>query len=99
MTDLEKSIGDMVRRIVREELAAVVTKPAAEYLSTAEAAELARVAPGTIRRWIREQRIEQHRAGREVRVKRADLEKLLRTKRPANDDGLTPEQQAARDFG
>jgi excisionase family DNA binding protein len=98
MTDLEKSIGDMVRRIVREELASVVAKPPTEYLSTSEAAELARVAPGTIRRWIREERLDRHKAGREVRVKRDQLEQLLRSdRRPAND--LTPEELALRDFG
>jgi excisionase family DNA binding protein len=98
MTDLEKSIGDMVRRIVREELATVASKPPTEYLSTSEAADLARVAPGTIRRWIREERLDRCKAGREVRVKRDQLELLLRSdRRPAND--LTPEELALRDFG
>lgn len=99
MTDLDQALRETIRKIVREEVEAALADIATptEFLSTGEAAELARVAPGTIRRWIREHRLEQHRAGREVRVKRADVEQLLRSgKRPAND--LTPEQQAERDF-
>ena len=100
---LEESMRETIRAIVRDEVDRALAAHAvpAEYLSTGEAAELARVAPGTIRRWIREHRLEQHRAGREVRVRRAELENLLRSgRRPANDaTDLTPEQQALRDFG
>ena len=94
MSDLEQ----LVRSIVRDELAKA--KPAndvTEFLSTTEAAEFASVAPGTIRRWIREGKLRDHRAGRLVRVLRTDLEKLL--KEPWQVDSLTPEQRARREFG
>lgn len=71
--------------------------PADSYLSTVHAAELADVAPGTIRRWIREGRLVGHRAGRKVCVRRSELEQLLRSDRGAGN--MTPEQLAARDFG
>lgn len=94
---LEAAIESVVRRVVREELARML--PArAEYLSPAAAAELAEVAPGTIRRWIRAGHLKAHHAGRAVRIKRDDLERFLAADRQVANN-LTPEQLAARDFG
>lgn len=96
-TELAALAIGLIRKIVREEVEAATPT---EFLSTGEAAELARVAPGTIRRGIREHRLEQHRVGREVRVKRAAVEALLRRDaKPANIAEFTPEEQARRDFG
>ncbi len=99
MTDLEATI----RSIVRDELAkATAAAKPDEYLSTRAAAELADVAAETIRRWVRIGKLAEHRAGRCVRVSRADLERMLRegSRRVANaDPRLTPEQIADRDFG
>jgi excisionase family DNA binding protein len=72
-----------------------------QYLSTRQAAELAGVAQGTIRRWIRAGRLRAAGAGRLVRVRRADVEALLRsggTRARAAAD-MTPEQLAAARFG
>lgn len=99
MTDLESSLRTMIRAIVREEIqSAIDDARGAEYLSTQDAAELARVAEGTIRRWIRERRLPGKRAGRCMRILRSDLENLLRSgSEPSND--LSPEEMARREFG
>jgi len=55
-----------------------------EYLTVAEAATLLRVAPSTIRRWIREGDVPAHRIGRRrVALRRADLASLITPARPA----------------
>jgi excisionase family DNA binding protein len=69
-----------------------------EYLSTQAAAEFAKVATGTIRRWVKNGKLREHRAGRLVRVSRTDLQRLLREGRPRNDSA-TPEQVARRKYG
>lgn len=99
MTDLESQLRTMIRSIVREEIDAIKREHASdEYLSTARAGELADVAEGTIRRWIREGRLPGRKAGRCLRVLKSDLEQLLRSGATANDDE-TPEQIARREFG
>lgn len=94
---LESDLRELVRGVVREELARLRPSPE-EYLSPAVAARIARVAASTIRRWIRQGRITGHKAGRAVRIRRADLESFLRSGGNAEID-LTPEQLADRDFG
>lgn len=100
---LTAAIVELVRAEVdRRVSAALAERPAATaYLSTAAAAAHAEVAPGTIRRWIREGRLVEHRAGRELRVSRAELEQLLGRgiRAPGPGRELTPEQLAARRFG
>ena len=55
-----------------------------EYLSVTEAAELLRVAPSTIRRWIREGDVPAYRIGRRrVALRRADLATLVTPTKPA----------------
>ncbi len=100
MSELEAELRELVRRIVREEVGPLLADAARvdEFLSTRAAARFADVATGTIRRWIREGRLVGHRAGRVVRVRRADLESLLREGRRKTPE-LTPEQRALRDFG
>lgn len=101
-TDLQEALGAYIRTVAREEIekSQVKTHPG-EYLSTSEGAELARVTQGTIRRWIREGLLHAHRAGRELRVKRHELEELMKPgkrRQRSNDHLLTPEALAARDF-
>ena len=91
MTDLEQ----IIRSIVRDELAKA-TPANDEYLTTAEAAKVAKVTEGTVRRWARLGKLTTHRAGRVVRVRRSDLVELMRA---ADAPGLSPEAMAARDFG
>lgn len=98
MTAIEQGLRDLIAQVVREELDRRAKSSAApEYLSTKEAAAVAHVASGTIRRWLREGKLIEHRAGRVVRVARADLDRLLHGTRRHNDD-LSPEELAARAF-
>lgn len=102
MTTLESGLREMVRELLREELGkavATVTPRTDEYLSTHSAASMAGVTDGTIRRWVREGRLQRHgKPPRILRVLRSDVETLLRTggHRPANDS--TPEELAAQAF-
>ena len=96
MTDqLTDLIADMVKAEVARQLAA--RDSVDEYLSVRSAADLADVAPGTVRRWIREGRIQRHGAGRHLRVRRADLLAFL-TSGNRQDRALTPEERALKDF-
>jgi excisionase family DNA binding protein len=55
-----------------------------DFLTVAEAATLLRVAPSTVRRWIREGDVSAHRIGRRrVALRRADLARLITPARPA----------------
>ena len=55
-----------------------------DYVTVTEAAELLRVAPSTIRRWIREGDVPAHHIGRRrVALRRADLASLIRPVRPS----------------
>lgn len=80
---LRSLIRDEVRSAVRDELRTALEvrdlprNGADTYLSVAKAARVADVAPGTIRAWIRAGRIEPRRAGRVLRVGRADLERFM----------------------
>ena len=55
-----------------------------EYVTVAEAATLLRVAPSTVRRWIREGDVPAYRIGRRrVALRRDDLANLITPARPA----------------
>lgn len=91
------NLEDMIRAIVREELARVRPdiEPDDDLLSTAQAAAFAKVHEKTIRRWVADGRLQAQHAGRLLRFRRADLEAAL----AGNDNKLTPEQLAARKYG
>ena len=84
---LESALRELMRDVVRDELRVALAEarprqaasvPSSEpYLSVANAAQLADLAPNTIRTWIRDGRLPAHRAGRVLRVRRSDLEKFL----------------------
>jgi excisionase family DNA binding protein len=94
-----RELEALVKRLVAEALEEATAPARDEYLSTADAANLAGVAMGTIRRWIREGKLPPHRAGRELRVRRPDLERLMREPRRSEPSReLTPEELAERDF-
>lgn len=100
MSDIE----ELIRKIVREELAQALSSTSStegEYITPARAAEIASVSPVTIRRWVADGKLPHVRAGRGVRVLRADLEKLLHdgAAKVANEDDLSPEELARRFFG
>ena len=94
---LRELIEDATRRVVREELS---REPGRDrYLPVAEAAEVAGVAPDTIRAWIGQGRLRRYNAGREIRVRRSELDVFLAS--PAEDakssgHELTPEQEIDR---
>jgi excisionase family DNA binding protein len=84
-SDLAAGIRAWIAEIVRAELtfqlAGIVPSPKAPpspYMTTAEAGEYARVSSTTIRRWIRDGRLQAHGAGREIRVRVDDLVDALR---------------------
>lgn len=77
MTNPIDILRDAIAAIVREEVAKLAPRQVDDYLTVNAAAEFASVATGTVRRWVREGLIAEHRAGRSLRVKRADLERLL----------------------
>lgn len=101
MSDLE----ELIRSIVRDELAKQRDiKPAndeapGEYLSTAEAAELARVSVYTIRRWVKDGELTRHEAGSRVRIRRDELEKFLACDLVPIDSKLSIEERVRRRFG
>lgn len=96
MSDLEQ----IIRSIVRDELAkAKPANDATEYLSVAEAAQLARVSSGTVRRWVRTGELTRHEAGARVLVRRDELERFLACEVVPIDVKLSPEERARRRFG
>ena len=84
---LEAAFRELMRDVVRDEVRsalaesrprqAATTAPGEPYLSVANAAKLADLAPNTIRTWIRDGRLPAHRAGRVLRVRRSELESFL----------------------
>jgi excisionase family DNA binding protein len=93
----EERFRALVKQCLREVLAEERVANSAELLTVGEAAKLAKVAQGTIRRWLSEGKLQYQRAGRHKRIRRADLEKWLAGHQPG--EHLTPEQVADRDFG
>jgi hypothetical protein len=92
-TALRALVAEEVRRVVREEMR---QQPAREeYLPVAKAAQIAAVTPDTIRVWIRQGRLTERWAGRELRVIRSELETLLATP-SGHDRDTTPEEEARR---
>ena len=82
---LDETHRAIVREVVGEEVRGALAaqkdgghRNASEsYLSIAKAAQLADVAPGTIRAWIRAGRLASRRAGRVYRIARAELETFM----------------------
>lgn len=91
----------LIADAVRKELAkqgASVAQPG-EYLSTRKAAAYANVATGTLRRWIRERRLTPYGAGRQLRVRRAELDAILAAGgRRVRRVDESPEAKAEREF-
>lgn len=100
MTDISNQLREMIREVVREELARIRDEHdrGAEFLSTATAANLADVTSHTVRRWIREGKLDAYGTGSRLRVRRGDLERLVGGHR-REGESLTPEQLALRKFG
>jgi excisionase family DNA binding protein len=100
MTD-DKQIRDALVALIDERIKAAAKKPAndGEWLSTNDAAELARVTPATIRRWVRDKRLVKVGPARRVLIRREDLERLITGGVTDIDVNLTPAQRARRRIG
>ncbi len=88
---LREIIGEELRRVLREELAArgELVRPVAsadDFLSIKAAAQVAQVSPGTVRSWVREHHLREYRAGRVVRLRRGELVEFLAS-------GIKPERE------
>lgn len=92
----ESNLRELVALVVRDELAK--QRQASDYLSIAEAAQLARVSPYTVRRWVRAGALTKHTAGTRLLVKRDELERHLTCKVVPIDVNLSPEERAMRRF-
>jgi excisionase family DNA binding protein len=93
--DALEGLRAFIASVVRAELKSFATKPANdEYLSTAEAAQIARVTSGTIRRWVRSKQLTKHGTGSRVRIRRDELERYL-----SGEAEASPEERARRRFG
>jgi excisionase family DNA binding protein len=66
----------------------------AEYLTVAQAAQLANVADATIRAWTKRGALPRHGRGRVFRIRRVELEAFL--KGPPEDRPPDPDEQAAK---
>jgi excisionase family DNA binding protein len=83
------SIEESLRKIIQEELASVkqdillelrrsqVAAPIAMYLTTEEAAEIARVTPATVREWIKTGALRERRSGQRLLVSASELHAYL----------------------
>jgi excisionase family DNA binding protein len=86
---LRALVSDEIRRVLCEEKS---NAPLSIYLPVAEAAAVAAVTPDTIRVWIGQGRLNRYAAGRELRVKRSELEDFLRI--GPTRSRLSPEREA-----
>ena len=99
------TIEDTIRQTVREEMRSMTAELRAlleqarpssggdSYLSVEKAATLADVHPDTIRGWVKAGRLPEHRAGRELRVRRDELHRFL-DGRASDIARPTPEEEA-----
>ncbi len=98
MTDPLLALRSVIAEIVRDELAKMKPTAPDEFMTVLAASDFASVHPGTVRRWVRDGHLDEHRAGRSLRVKRSDLERLLKDGAKKRCDE-TPEAWARRKFG
>jgi excisionase family DNA binding protein len=103
------SVDEILRCIVREELRPLREQLAAlastveqrsdnrgEFLSVKGAATIASVSVGTVRGWVSCGRLQAHRAGRLIRVRRDDLMRLLSAPPSAPTAPAPANEQAVR---
>lgn len=90
------AIAELVRVEVQAQVRSALTERAAfpDLLSTAEAARYVRVTPRTIRRWLEQGKLHALHAGRELRIDRAELDRLMRSRSRRARRAMAPEQLA-----
>jgi excisionase family DNA binding protein len=100
MDDHENPLASYVTRLVEERVTAALKAALGhghgELVSTTEAARLASVTPTTVRRWLAAGRLTPRRAGRVLRVDRAELEALLEAGPMPRRPQRSPEELAAQ---
>jgi excisionase family DNA binding protein len=100
MEQLLAMLKDLVREVVREELARerASAEHGRELLTTKEASAVAKVSADTIRAWAKTGRLKVQRVGRQMRINRADLDHALANPGPRNDrdEKLSPQELARR---
>ena len=76
---MRAAIRDVVREEIRSALAERRSVSSVEdaYFSVEDAAAFAAVHPDTLRAWIKAGRLPEHRAGRELRIRRSELRRFL----------------------
>ena len=84
-------IEDVVRNVLREQPRRG-SMASDEYVSVAEAARRVDVTPATIREWIGQEKLARYHAGRELRVKVAELNAMLA--RSSGKEARSPEDEA-----
>jgi excisionase family DNA binding protein len=96
MANLASAIRQLVQTEVTAQVAAALAErpAAAELLSTAEAARYAKVTPRSIRRWLDQGKLRALHAGRELRIRRADLDALMHGGRRREPSGRSAEELA-----
>lgn len=87
-----EQLDTLVRRAVREEL----HNAGPETLTTAEAAALFKVKPETICEWIKQGLPTAGKAGRQHRIRRADLEQWARRPRGEQETAVDIEALAGK---
>jgi excisionase family DNA binding protein len=102
MDDTERTdpLAAYVCQLVDARVAAALARAlgtgGAGLISTTEAARVAAVSTGTIRRWLAAGRLSTRRAGRVLRVDRAELQALLAAEPAPRRPKLSPEELALR---
>lgn len=103
------TIEAVVRELVRDAVAEALREQAVRespplrnsgevYISVAKAARTVDVAPGTVRAWIRSGRLEAKRAGRVLRISRAELERFI-AGAPGKAQQVETQRRAAKLLG
>ncbi len=98
---------DTVRSLIREELFELkrdllaeirrtlpVTSATHEYLTTDEAADLARVTPATIREWVKAGALTELRAGQKILIKTSEIHAFLAGDLLPNEDEVVARELA-----
>ena len=84
---------ELVESIVLEVLSRRGQPANDELLTTVEAAKVAKVTAATVRRWVRDKKIQRRGPG-QVRVRREDLDRLIQTGK--SEANMTPAERAKK---
>lgn len=89
-----RSLEPLVRAVVRAEIEG--RQERGDYMTTTEAAVVARLKPATIREWVKAGRLRAHRIGRLLRITRADLDHAIANPHPKRETTESRARSEAR---